>query len=118
MTTRSERLNRLMIGVECKTSWEGMEGDGPRRFCHECRRPVYDLAQMTPRQIQGHLEASRGNLCGRLTRAAGRLVMAAEPPVPQPEPSWVRRRASAVAARPGAARRRARAGEARPRQGP
>ncbi len=98
MTTRSERLNRLATRFHCETAWEAMEGDGCRRWCATCRRHVFDLAQLTPRQIRGHLEASRGELCGRLTRQGGRLVTAPPEVSLEPAGTWVRRRASAVAA--------------------
>src|SRR5579864_647772 len=35
MPNRSEKLNALVIGFECRTSWDEMKGDGPRRFCAE-----------------------------------------------------------------------------------
>jgi hypothetical protein len=103
MATRSERLNRLATGFTCKASWDGMAGEGPRRHCAECCRDVLDFAQLTPRDVEAHLAASRGQLCGRLTRRDGRLVtapvaepaFAASPFQPSPVP---RRRAPAVAA--------------------
>jgi hypothetical protein len=98
MTNRSEKLNGLVIGSECNTSWEGMTADGPRRFCAECRREVFDLERMTPEEIYGHLQASRGKLCGRLTRRDGRLAMAREMEPLGSSPPWAPRRASAIAA--------------------
>lgn len=99
MTTRGTKLNRLAIASECEVSWDGMERDGCRRYCAECQRTVFDLSLMTPAEIHAHLEASRGNLCARITRIGGRLVTAPPPLAPaEPEPSWIRRRVSAVAA--------------------
>jgi hypothetical protein len=98
MPNRSEKLNALVIGFECRTSWEEMKGDGARRFCAECRREVFDLERMTPEQIHGHLQASRGKLCGRLTRRDGRLAMAREMEPLEPARPWAPRRASAIAA--------------------
>lgn len=98
MPNRSEKLNALMIGFECRTSWNEMQGDGPRRFCAECRREVLDLERLTPEQIHGHVQASRGKLCGRLTRRDGRLAMAREMESLEPARPWAPRRASAIAA--------------------
>jgi hypothetical protein len=98
MPNRSEKLNALVIGFECRTSWDEMKGDGPRRFCAECRREVLDLERLTPEQIHGHLQASRGKLCGRLTWRDGRLVMAREMEPPESARPWALRRASAIAA--------------------
>ena len=95
MPNRSDKLNALVIGFECRTSWDEMKEDGHRRFCAECRREVFDLERMTPEQIHGHLQASRGKLCGRLTRRDGRLAMAREmEPLASARP-WAPRRASA-----------------------
>lgn len=116
MTTRGTKLNRLAIGSECKTSWDGMERDGCRRFCAECQRPVFDLALMTPAEIRAHVEASRGNLCGRITRVSGQLVTATPVAPAEPEPSWIRRRVSAVAAGVVTAWLGATAVDAQPRQ--
>jgi len=98
MANRSDKLNGLVIGSECNTSWEEMTADGPRRFCAECRREVFDLERMTPEEIYGHLQASRGKLCGRLTRRDGRLAMAREVEPLGSSPPWAPRRASAIAA--------------------
>lgn len=88
MANSSETLNRLVIGSECRTTWEQMTGDGVRRFCAECEREVFDFAQMSPTQIRAHLQASRGQLCARLTRQDGRLVTAREPALPPPAPPF------------------------------
>lgn len=98
MPNRSEKLNALVIGFECRTSWEEMQGDGPRRFCAECRREVLDLERLTPEQIHGHVQASRGKLCGRLTWRDGRLAMAREMEPLESARPWAPRRASAIAA--------------------
>jgi hypothetical protein len=98
MTTRSERLNRLVVRDPCATSWDAMDGEGARRFCSECGRHVVDFAQLDPAAIHAHLEASRGRLCARLTRRAGQLVVAPPAPRIEPERPIERRRAPALAA--------------------
>src|SRR5688500_18548822 len=98
ITTRSERLNRLVIGSPCTTSWETMDGAGARRFCAECQREVYDFTQVSAAGIHGELHARRGSMCARMTRQGGRLVTA---PAFEPPPAATllpRRRPSAVAA--------------------
>ncbi len=92
MATRSEKLNRLVIGTPCRASRDAMEGTGTERFCRECNKPVYDFGAMTPRQIEARIEASRGRVCARMTRSAdGSLVTL---PSPLPPSSWLERRAS------------------------
>jgi hypothetical protein len=98
MAIRSEKLNRLVIGSECKAAWDDMHGHGERRFCAECQREVFDFAQMTEREIRARIEASRGQLCARLTKRAGQLVVA-QPAEPFSLPSpWERRHVSPFAA--------------------
>ncbi len=98
MASRSDRLDRLMIGYECRTSWEQMRGDGARRFCGECRREVFDFEQMLPSEIDARLRASRGAMCARLTWRDGRLVMAREPEPPGPSTCRPPRHVPALAA--------------------
>ena len=97
MAIRSEKLNRLVIGSECKASWEEMQGDGARRFCAECQREVFDFAQMTQRDIRARIEASHGRLCARLTRRAGQLAVAPTPELVAQSWPWEPRRVSPLA---------------------
>ena len=98
MRNRRDELDALRTGFACEMSWEQMDGEGCRRFCAACQRPVLDLAQMTPAAIRGHLQASRGDLCGRLTRSGGRLVVATAPTPAGWERERPPRRVHAVAA--------------------
>jgi hypothetical protein len=58
-----------------------MHGDGRRRHCLKCDKPVYDFAQLSPREIAGVIEASQGKLCARLTRDGSGRLLTLEPPV-------------------------------------
>jgi hypothetical protein len=93
MAKRDERLNALKVGSACQASWAEMRGDDHRRFCDTCQKNVFDFAQMTPRDIHAHLEASRGQLCGRLTRDGGRLRVL---PPNEPAVPWTPRKARRV----------------------
>src|SRR6185503_8650094 len=79
-------------------SWEEMAGDERRRHCAACRRDVLDVAQLSPREIAAHLQASRGDLCGRATRRGDRLVMAPAIEPVAPAARGPQRRAPALAA--------------------
>jgi len=81
MTTRKDKLQCLQIASPCSSSWEAMHGDGRRRRCLECDKPVYDFAQLTPREIAGVIEASQGELCARLTRDDWGRLVTLQPPV-------------------------------------
>src|SRR5262245_55014913 len=56
----------LRISSPCPVSWETMTGGNKVRFCGQCRLNVYNLAVMSPREIDGVLKKSTGRLCGRL----------------------------------------------------
>jgi hypothetical protein len=98
MANLNGRLDQLVIGFQCGTSWEHMTGDGVRRFCDECRRDVFDFARMRPAEIRDHLQASRGMLCARLTRQGGRLVTAPEVERAEPAPPCAPRHVPALTA--------------------
>jgi len=81
MSTKKEKLQRLQVASPCTSSWEAMDGDGSRRHCLQCDKPVYDFAQLTPREIAGVIQASQGKLCARLTRDDWGRLLTLEPPV-------------------------------------
>ena len=88
MSTKKEKLQRLQVASPCTSSWEAMDGDGSRRHCLQCDKPVYDFAQLTPREIAGVIQASQGKLCARLTRDDWGRLLTQEPPVTaEPLPS-------------------------------
>ncbi len=82
MTTRKDTLQRLQVASPCSSSWEAMNGDGRRRHCLECDKAVYDFARLTPREINGVIEASQGELCARLTRDEWGRLVTLQPPSP------------------------------------
>lgn len=99
MATRSEKLNRLAIQSPCEKSWEEMTGGDAERHCEKCDRQVFDFHRMTPRQISARIEASRGNLCARLTRSPDGRLLTLEPQfLPEAPSLWSAHRASPVAA--------------------
>lgn len=87
MATRSEKLNRLVIQSPCKKGWEEMTGDDAERHCAQCDRQVFNFQSMTPRQIAARVEASHGNLCGRITRGGDGRLLTLEPPFEPMAPS-------------------------------
>ena len=52
-----------------------MEGDDQARFCHTCRKNVYNLSDMTQTEAQALINRMEGKLCVRFyTRADGTLL--------------------------------------------
>ncbi len=100
MTTRSERLNRLVISSPCTESWQAMSGEERTRFCSRCQKRVYDLAALEAREIDALIEATQGHLCARITRDRSGRMVTREPETPPfhlPDAAPVRR-ASPIAA--------------------
>jgi hypothetical protein len=97
--TRSQKLSRLVVGSPCEASWDGMQGDDRHRHCTACDRKVYDFERMTPREIAALVEATRGHLCGRITRTPDGRLVTRPPSLPEATPaSWLSRRVSPLAA--------------------
>lgn len=90
----SSTLDRLKVGSACEAAWEGMTEGERGRFCPACQRDVLDFERMTEAEIRGHIEASGGKLCARLTRRAGALVTAPMPPISPMPPAPAPPRAS------------------------
>ncbi|HEX6899759.1 MAG TPA: carboxypeptidase-like regulatory domain-containing protein [Thermoanaerobaculia bacterium] len=82
MTTRSERLNRLVISSPCEEAWQVMNGDERARFCSRCQKHVYDLAALEAREIDALIEATQGRLCARITRDRSGRMVTREPDAP------------------------------------
>jgi hypothetical protein len=56
----------LRIASPCPMSWDRMAGGNKVRFCDQCRLNVYNLAEMSEREIAAVVRKSTGRLCGRL----------------------------------------------------
>jgi Carboxypeptidase regulatory-like domain len=101
MTTRSERLNRLVIASPCQESWQTMSGGESTRFCSRCQKRVYDLAALEACEIDTLIEATQGRLCARITRDRSGRIVTREPdayPFHLPDAAPVRRASPMVAA--------------------
>lgn len=97
MARRRNLLDVIQTRFECPVSWDEMAGSESRRFCGQCRKEVFDFAQMEPRAVRARIAASRGKLCARVTRENGRVKTLAPPLLPAPEPRSSER-APAIAA--------------------
>ena len=56
----------MRISSPCPMAWEKMEGGRKVRFCARCRLNVYNLAEMTPLEVDAVVRKSKDRLCGRL----------------------------------------------------
>jgi len=56
----------LQISSPCPESWEKMAGSNRVRYCGRCNLNVYNLAVMSPPEIEALVRKTGGQLCGRL----------------------------------------------------
>jgi hypothetical protein len=64
----ADLLNSLRVASPCDASWEEMEGDDLVRFCQHCRKNVYNLSGMSPREAAEFVRQAEGRLCVRFYR--------------------------------------------------
>jgi hypothetical protein len=81
MTPNEELLNQLRVASPCSASWDRMEGDDRVRFCSQCRKHVYDLAEMAPDEAVAVIREQEGNLCARLHRRRDSTLLAGNCPI-------------------------------------
>jgi hypothetical protein len=69
----------LAVSNPCTESWDGMAGTTRQRHCDLCNKHVYNLAAMTPWQIEVLVAESGGNLCARVERREDGSLVTLEP---------------------------------------
>ena len=60
--------HEIAVASPCPVSWDAMDGNHRVRFCHECRKNVYDLSEMTAAEAARLIEKKEGRLCVQLYR--------------------------------------------------
>ncbi len=56
----------LRISSPCPKSWDELRGDDRVRACDLCRQNVYNLADMSRKDVEALARRTSGRLCGRL----------------------------------------------------
>lgn len=79
MSRQQNRFDAVNVSSACSTSWDTMSGTSQKKFCGECNKHVFDFSQMSRREADAIIEASRGNLCARITRTAEGKILTKEP---------------------------------------
>jgi Carboxypeptidase regulatory-like domain len=74
-------LNEMRIASPCPVGWEQMSGDERVRHCRLCDLHVYNISELTPKQVQSLIEHSDGRICARLFRRADGTVITRDCPV-------------------------------------
>ena len=71
----------LEIATPCKASWEKMSGDNRRRFCHECKKHVYNFANFSEIEIANLLKQDGVPMCARLYKRSDGTILTADCPI-------------------------------------
>jgi hypothetical protein len=64
----------LRISSPCPESWDKMIGDDRSRYCRRCSLNVYNLAVMSREEVEGLVQKTNGQLCGRLYMRGNRTA--------------------------------------------
>jgi len=72
---------KLAVGSPCRESWERMTGNERVRFCGACHKKVFNLSNLSEREIGELLGSGRERPCVRFYQRADGTVMTADCPV-------------------------------------
>src|SRR5262245_30772530 len=84
MSAKKRRLDQLEVVSPCSTGWDRMSGDDKKRFGPGGNKFVYDLSQMTRRQVEVIVSIHRGRMCARIARRPDGSLLTLETPQAHP----------------------------------
>jgi hypothetical protein len=71
-----DEIDAIEVASPCTVPWSGMAGDERVRFCGECRKHVYNLAEMAADEARALITKREGkSVCLRVTRRADGTVV-------------------------------------------
>jgi hypothetical protein len=71
----ARRSPALRVGTPCPVGWAAMPGDDRVRFCGQCQQNVYNVASLTPSEVERLVREREGRVCIRLQyRADGTVI--------------------------------------------
>ena len=73
--------DRLTVASPCSARWDDMHGDDRVRFCDTCRRPVYNLSDLTGVEIADLVRRTEEPRCVRFYRRADGTTLTRDCPV-------------------------------------
>src|SRR5688572_964404 len=74
-------LETLTIATPCDVPWNSMHGDHRSRYCGQCRKQVFDLANMTDAEARSLFTHSAERPCVRVYRRPDGRVLTSDCPV-------------------------------------
>jgi hypothetical protein len=81
MSPDDDLLTHVRIASSCAASWDEMEGDDLVRFCRHCRKHVYNLSWMDPRDAVAFVRETGDRLRVRFFRRGDGTLLADDCPV-------------------------------------
>lgn len=94
MINSKDNIDRMRIASPCPTNWEGMKGDERARYCDLCNLHVYNISEMTNKEVKTLIAKTEGRICARLYKRIDGTVITKDCPVGL---RAIRRRVSRVA---------------------
>jgi biopolymer transport protein ExbD len=67
---RKTFLDKIDVPNPCDKSWDEMTGDNQTRLCSHCDTNIYNLSEMSGKEVTKLLLQNKGRVCVRLTRDA------------------------------------------------
>jgi hypothetical protein len=74
-------VDNLKIASPCSASWEDMAGDERARFCGDCERNVYNVAELSRAETESLIQRTEGRVCLRLYQRRDGTVITADCPL-------------------------------------
>lgn len=80
---RLPTLDDVRIATPCKVGWDEMKGDGRVRFCGQCEKNVFNVANMSRAEAEGliHERMQGSEVCVRLFRRVDGTILTSDCPV-------------------------------------
>lgn len=74
-------VNNLRVASPCSVGWETMSGNERVRRCHSCELNIYNIAEMTSKEVESLIVNREDRVCIRLYKRADGTVLTKDCPV-------------------------------------
>lgn len=75
MAASKFNLDLIEVPTPCAVPWDAMLGDDRVRHCGQCRKNVYQIAEMTRDEAEALITGAAGEVCVQLYRRADGTVV-------------------------------------------
>lgn len=77
----TRQLDEVQVASPCHVSWDNMIGTQRIRYCHQCRRNVYNLSAMGREEAETLVQGHEGRMCIRFFRRSDGTMLTQDCPV-------------------------------------